>query len=305
MCLNKYKGGIINMDIVEQVKERLSIFVNLYDMLRIVDPIKKKTIILKDNQVEEVEGSCYDFFEKQKFCENCISMRAYTENDTVVKIDNKNGKIILVIATPLIFDNNRYVVELLKDISQNGKIQSQGRDTKESIQYMLNEMNEKIIRDELTGLYNKRYINERLQVDINDSVASKLPLSVIMADIDFFKIINDSYGHLIGDFVLRDFAELIQSYVRKDMDWIGRYGGEEFLIVLNNTNLDNAYKISEKIRRGIEDTILNYDGIEIKLTSSFGIYGVTTNDMNMEELLRGADKNLYAAKMSGRNKTVV
>ena len=126
-----------------------------------------------------------------------------------------------------------------------------------------------------------------------------------MADIDFFKDVNDNYGHLIGDKILMDFAKLIQSSIRKNTDWVGRYGGEEFLIVLNNTDSDNAYKISEKIRILLENTTFESDDIMLNITSSFGIGGLSTNKVNMEELIQTADENLYDAKMNGRNKTVV
>jgi two-component system cell cycle response regulator len=295
----------VDLDIIDQVKDRLSVFINLYDILRVVDPIKKKTILFKDDCIEEVEGTCHSFWRKQEFCENCISMRAYIENDTFVKIESNEGKIFLLIATPLRVDNNVYIVEILKDISQNGQVQTKTNNSENFIEHILSEMNEKIIKDELTGIYNRRYINERLPVDINNSTVRQYPLSVIMADIDFFKDVNDNYGHLIGDKILMDFAKLIQSSIRKDMDWVGRYGGEEFLIVLNNTDVDNAYKISEKIRQLLENQTFQYGDLKVKITSSFGVYGLTTNKVNMEELIRSADKNLYEAKMNGRNKTVI
>lgn len=292
------------MDVIEQVKERLSVFMNLYDILRIVDPVRKKTIIEKDNYIEELEGTCYGIWKKQGFCENCISMRAYTENDTFVKIQNQEGKIFLVIATPLILDDNKYIVEILKEISKSGKILTKTSTNENFIEHTFNELNEKIIKDELTGIYNRRYINERLPVDINNNIKKQKPLSVIMADIDFFKDINDNYGHLIGDRVLIGFAKLIESSIKKDTDWVGRYGGEEFLIVLNNTDLESAYKISERIRKLLENTNFENDNTKVKITSSFGVCGLTNNKGNMEELIRSADKNLYEAKMNGRNKTV-
>ena len=293
------------MDIIEQVKERLSVFINLYDVLRIIDPIRKNTIIIKENHVQESEETCYAFWKRGDVCVNCISMRAYTENDTFVKIENKEGKVYLLIATPIILDNNKYIVEIIKDISQNGKIITKTNNSDKSIEYILNDMNEKIIKDELTSIYNKRYINEKLPVDISNSIIKQNPLSVIMVDIDFFKVVNDSYGHLTGDKILINFAKLIKSSIRENTDWVGRYGGEEFLIVLNNTDLDNAYKIAEKIRKLVEDTNFEYGDIKIKITASFGVYGIVNNKTSMEELILNADKNLYKAKISGRNKTVV
>ena len=310
MCFNKYKGDIVKMDIVklgilEQVKERLSIFINFYDILRVVDPIKKKAIILEDDFLKEVDGSCCNIWEREEACENCISMRAYLENDMFVKIENKEGKIFLVIATPLMIEDNIYIIEIIKDISQNGEISTKTSNGENFIETILYDLNEKIVKDELTGIYNRRYINERLPMNINNSIIKQAPLSVIMADIDFFKDVNDNYGHLIGDKILIDFAKLIQASIREDSDWVGRYGGEEFLIVLNNTGLDKAYKISEKIRKLLENTTFEYDHIKVKITSSFGVYGITTNKISMEELILNADKNLYEAKTSGRNKTVV
>lgn len=294
------------MDIIEQIKERLSVFMNLYDALRVVDPIKKKTIIVKADNIdaEELKGACYSFWKKEEFCENCISMRAYTENDTFVKIENSEGKIFMLIATPLKLDGDRYIVEMLKDISQNGEILTK-RNTNDGnfVDVVLNKMNKKIIKDELTGIYNKKYIIERLPVDINNSIRKQYPLSVIMADIDFFKKVNDNYGQLIGDKILMDFAKTIELNIRKNTDWVGRYDGEKFLIVLNNTDIDNAYKISEKIRKIFENLTFKYDDLNIKITSSFGVNLLTNN--NIQELILNADKNLCKAKSNGRNKTVV
>lgn len=194
---------------------------------------------------------------------------------------------------------------MLKEISENQKITNQSIKEENFIDNILYEMNEKIIKDELTGIYNKRYINERLPVDINKNIEKESPLAVFMGDIDFFKNVNDKYGHLIGDKVLSDFAKLIQSNIRKDTDWIGRYGGEEFLIVLNNTNLDNGHKIVEKIRELVENRTFQYGDMSIKITVSFGGHILKNKKMSIEELISIADKNLYYAKMNGKNRTVL
>ncbi|KMT22540.1 GGDEF domain-containing protein, partial [Clostridium cylindrosporum] len=293
------------MNIVEEVKNRLSVFKNLYDIFRLVDPVNKKTITVNDNSIEESKGYCYDFWKRDEFCKNCISIRAYLEDDTFVKIQNNEGKIFLVTATPLILNNNRYIVEILKDITQNGKIQTKNDSSENYTEYVLNELNEKIIKDELTGVYNRRYINETLPVNINKSIVKQYPLSVIMADIDFFKKINDNYGHLIGDKILIDFCKLVKYHIRKSTDWLSRYGGEEFLIVLQDTDLHSAYKVAEDIRKSLENTVFQYDDIKIKITASLGVHQLSSHKNNMDELLLGADRNLYHAKITGRNKTVM
>ena len=142
-------------------------------------------------------------------------------------------------------------------------------------------------------------------MDINNSIVDGYPLSIIMADIDHFKNVNDSYGHLIGDEMLIDFAKIISKSIRKDIGWVGRYGGEEFLIVLKHTDSEEAYKVAEKIRKLIDETTFTYDNVSIHITSSFGVHGYINEKLNLEELISQVDKKLYVAKASGRNKTIV
>jgi two-component system cell cycle response regulator len=293
------------MDMIDQVKERLSIFKNLYDVIRIVNPVKKTNIIIEDNKIQEINGTCYALWTKNSICENCISMRAYINNDTFVKIEYDKEKIVLITATPVEIEGNKFIVEILKDITQNGSALHKLTESSDSVEELISSMNEKVIKDELTGLYNRRYINERLFMDINYRRVSKRPLSVVMADIDFFKKVNDKYGHVIGDKVLIDFSNLILRFIINNSDWAGRYGGEEFIIVLNNTDLKNAYIITEKIRKQLENTTLNYDDININITASFGIYSISDYDINITELLSKVDKNLYKAKASGRNRIIM
>lgn len=166
-------------------------------------------------------------------------------------------------------------------------------------------MNERAVKDDLTGLYNRRYINERLPLDIKYSKISESPLSIIMVDIDFFKKINDNYGHVNGDKVLMDFSNLVLKSIRSNIDWIGRYGGEEFIIVLKDTDLKNTYFVAEKIRKKLENTTFKYDDININITASFGIYSISDYDIEFSDLLSKVDKNLYQAKANGRNRTII
>lgn len=290
------------MDIVEQIEERLSFFKNIYDFVRIVDPVEKKTVVIKDDGKEIKEGICYDFWNRNAKCENCISIRAYLENDTFVKMEYVDGKTFLVTAVPVEFNGKLYIAEILKDISANGTIVN-ANDKK--VADLIDELNDKVIKDDLTKIYNRRYINEKLPVDISKSLLDNKPLSIIMCDIDYFKNVNDKYGHVIGDKVLYDFAQLLSNNIRKEADWAGRYGGEEFLIVLNNSTSENAYNVAEKIRRILEKTTFSYDSIDFNITASFGVKENENNNKDAEELIKMADSNLYKAKAEGRNRTVV
>ena len=294
------------MDALLDVKDRLSIFKNLYDVIRLVNPISNKVINHECDNLSCKEGFCYDIWKKGKKCDNCISELAYRRNETAVKLEYSEGKLVLVIASPLIIKNVKYVVEMLKDVSNSGMTANMEDNYEESVLGFINAVKERTNKDELTGVYNKAYINERLPQDLKKSVRGKVSISVVMIDLDYFKDINDTYGHVIGDKVLRDFASIVKEYIRRDsMDWIGRYGGEEFIFVLNNADERVAHDIAERIRRRINDNVFQYDGIKIHLTRSLGVYSSKGLDISMDEAVDKADKNLYRAKDNGRNKIVV
>ena len=161
-------------------------------------------------------------------------------------------------------------------------------------------------RDPMTNLYNRRYFNEVSQTLLKLSKREKRNLSVLMLDIDRFKVVNDNYGHLFGDIVLKEVAALLQKTTRES-DVVIRFGGEEFVILLPSTNLEGAVSIAQKIRIGIESLALTTDSNEvIKFTISVGIALCDClNDTNIDSLIHRSDEALYEAKRAGRNQVVV
>jgi len=167
------------------------------------------------------------------------------------------------------------------------------------------QLKEQANRDYLTGLYNRRYFNEVAQDLIYISKREKKDFSVIMLDIDKFKKINDTYGHIVGDNVIKTLANTIIETVRKS-DIVSRYGGEEFAMLLPFTNKQGARTIAEKIRKKVANKkIISHDGKIIQFTVSLGVASILPTDKNIEEALNRADEALYNAKESGRNKVVV
>ncbi|MGH8763610.1 MAG: GGDEF domain-containing protein, partial [Nitrosospira sp.] len=132
---------------------------------------------------------------------------------------------------------------------------------------------------------------------------SKYPLCLIMTDLDFFKKINDTYGHVIGDFVLRHVAERIQAAVR-DFDIVGRFGGEEFVIIMRNADLELAKVIAERIRKGVMETPLHLKELTIGITISLGVAMLRKGERK-EALLERADAAMYEAKRGGRNRVII
>jgi two-component system cell cycle response regulator len=162
------------------------------------------------------------------------------------------------------------------------------------------------ITDALTGAYNRRYLMEQLPREVERCRRYAYPLSVLMCDLDHFKLINDQHGHAAGDDVLQQFAARAQRSIRSNSDWIARYGGEEFLIVLPETAHADGVFVAEKIRALIQNTPFNTRTGNTVVTASFGVASTGANGpdltLKVETMIRTADECLYSSKLAGRNR---
>jgi diguanylate cyclase (GGDEF)-like protein len=165
------------------------------------------------------------------------------------------------------------------------------------------------VTDELTGLYNRRHFFERMEQMLATATRYDQALGLIILDIDNFKLVNDTYGHLVGDLVLRELAECLRQQSRKS-DVIARYGGEELVLVLPETDLPGAVHTAEKVRMSLESRDIQLeDGRILRITASFGVAELNALctltpgvPINTEKLVEAADAALYRAKHSGRNR---
>jgi two-component system cell cycle response regulator len=164
---------------------------------------------------------------------------------------------------------------------------------------------EMAITDQLTGLHNRRYMARHLDTLLESAQKNGRPLTFVIMDIDFFKQVNDSYGHDIGDEVLKEFASRIAANVR-GIDLACRYGGEEFVVVMPDTDLAFACNIAERLRQSIETTPVKISRApnQLNITISIGIAQCEGGADSAEKLLHRADQALYRAKRTGRNKVV-
>jgi len=161
------------------------------------------------------------------------------------------------------------------------------------------EMNTK---DMLTGIYNRRFLDSRLKEECDRHHRYSRPLSLMMIDIDFFKKVNDTYGHQCGDHILKAVAEKASLIIRKT-DVMARYGGEEFCCLLPETDPAAAEAVAENLRMQIEEMVSSFEGNQVSVTISLGISSINGDD-TPESLLKRADEALYEAKHTGRNRFV-
>jgi diguanylate cyclase (GGDEF)-like protein len=166
------------------------------------------------------------------------------------------------------------------------------------------QMYESALRDGLTKIFNKKYFLDRLESEFAYAVRHRTPLSLVMFDIDHFKKINDTHGHLAGDYALSTLAKVVQDTIRQE-DVFARYGGEEFAVICRGIDLAGALAFGERIRRCVDGQAFVYNETDIKVTVSVGVAAVPEVGMKEpQELVGSADDALYQAKRQGRNRVI-
>ncbi|MDF2605975.1 MAG: putative signal transduction protein [Bacillales bacterium] len=283
--------------------DKLKAFENMYDFMRFVDPVKKRVITFTGDEVNVSSDRCFDTWEKGRICNNCISIRAYNDNQTYVKIEYSTKRVFMVTAMPIELNDRNIVLEIMKDATKSIVIENVVSKSSIEIHSLIDQLNAVALKDPLTEGYNRRFINERLPIDILDSVMSEKNLTLIMCDLDNFKNINDSYGHLAGDNVIKRFNKIIEYCLRKNDDWSARFGGEEFIVCLKNTDVEQASHVAERIRKTLEEECFLFSNESVRVTASFGLASIKEIEIpSLEGLIDCADKKLYLAKSNGRNR---
>lgn len=225
---------------------------------------------------------CYDFWKKNKPCENCTSMKAYAEKKQKTKLEFLDADVFLVISRYLEIDDEACVMELVKHLENDTLIDTDGRD---KLVGKLKGYQDKLYIDPVTGVYNRRYFEDEIRNMQNSA-------GVAMIDLDDFKLYNDIYGHDMGDQVLCIVADVIKNCIRKT-DKLIRYGGDEFLLILSDMVRGTLRGKLLQIQEAIENaTIPNCS--RLKLTASIG--GVISEDGQIDEAIAKADQLMYKAK---------
>lgn len=170
----------------------------------------------------------------------------------------------------------------------------------QTISTLMRQLKEASQTDELTGLYNRRAFNERLSHEKDRSVRNAKPFCIALCDIDYFKKVNDTYGHNCGDKALQHLSEILRSHVRKQ-DTVARWGGEEFILLLAETPLEGGVTLAEKLRKALLASPCHCEGYSIPFTISIGVHECVPSE-NLETHIAMADAKLYAAKKAGRNR---
>ena len=285
------------------IEKNLEPFRLMCDAMRLIDPINKRVIA-------SLNGNCGDHGEKSSaywknalIYDNCISLRAFQDNTFYVKLEQTADTIIMVTALPINGAETPLVLELFKNVSDSLMIGNGDYSDGQFVQNLIQDMNDLAYKDETTKIYNRRYVDERLPKDIIKAESQKSPISIIFLDVDNLKQINDTFGHALGDKVLKEVSVVLMHSIRTDTDWVARYGGDEFLICLYNTGSEEANLIAERIRNKISGLII-LQNEKIGTTASLGVTSMEGAHLSADELISSSDQKMYLAKKKGKNCTI-
>ena len=231
------------------------------------------------------------------------------ETRTELRIPNAPSRYLDLRVTPLYDDYQRLKGRLMvfRDITDRKLVEKKLRSVNDRLQSQLIEigtlqskLRSQAIKDPLTDLFNRRYLDETFDRELARAARESYPVCVIMLDIDHFKKVNDTYGHEAGDFILKALAKTLSARNRRG-DFICRFGGEEFVVVMPNMAVDTAYKRAEELRTALNSLYVPYGRFNLTITISMGIASYPANGENRESVLRAADRAMYAAKRAGRD----
>lgn len=227
-----------------------------------------------------------------------LSIRVGPGGTTITDLGSTNGTYV---------NGKRIQTHILNDgdkiqISSNTIFKFAYQDNLENVFHK--ELYKMAVVDALTGVFNKRYFLDRLKEEFSHSRRVKHPLSLILFDVDFFKQVNDTHGHLVGDCALAHIAGIVRGMVRTS-DVLARYGGEEFVMMLRNTDRAGGWQMAERIRKKVEGSPVQLESLNIPVTISLGVatLGPLQEFEAPERLIEAADRRLYRSKLEGRNRT--
>jgi len=219
--------------------------------------------------------------------------------DTFEQVVHCNGRDFQVSA---IAENQHDLVILLDEISELVRLRKEMKDYQEELERLNDRLYRESITDEMTGLFNRKHIIELLEKEVARAERGLESLTIAMLDIDAFKSVNDIYGHQFGDFVLKEFSDALVAQVR-NMDYVGRYGGEEFLLIFPGTRIGDAVEILDRIESMLQVNEFRQGEAAVTLQFSAGV--VQYNGESIDYLIRRADELLYRAKDRGKSQVAM
>ena len=281
----------------EKIAQIIADASKFFDVVRLVDPISMTVYSFENGELVAQQGGCHRVWGKEDRCENCISAKCFMDERRYSKFEFVDQDIYHVVAQCVEIDGKRYVLEVVTESNDDVLLSAFG--TNDFVD-RITAFNRKVYADELTGLSNRRCMNDRFAILADSAQREGASLAVVMADIDDFKLINDTHGHLAGDEALQVAAKtLLGCFKPSKDDIVARYGGDEFFVALKGVS-------REDLRQRTEDVLARISGCEPGITLSVGVYFQQEVRLaDPKPIIRRADEAMYTAKATGKNNCVV
>lgn len=268
-----------------------------FDLYRIVDPLTFEIFEYRGGTLIKQPGVCYTLWKRSGPCHNCSSRRAITINEQVMKLEHLDDRIILVVSFPIELCGGRYVLELAKDVTNSLIINDNYHNNYRDILAMISEFNDLAVRDSFTGLYNKRFIEQELEQNVKQAIAEQSPLTAAIVDIDHFKSVNDTYGHNAGDTVILTIVSYFQKMIHEKDAWIGRLGGDEFLLVFPGCSYEQIAPLCQSIAEKASAHTYEKNGETFFVSISIGVKEFShCEDHDFMGFLDCVDQEMYRVK---------
>lgn len=269
---------------MKQAEEKMECLREVFSVVRLVEGemLEKREAQKKDADTIDI-CQCYSFWNKEKPCENCISLKSLKEKKQATKLEFLDSDMFQVFSRYVEIDGKSYVMEMLKKLDEDTLVDTAGYG---KMVHKLSVYNDKLYRDALTGAYNRRYYEDEIKMTTGET-------GVAILDLDDFKLYNDTHGHHAGDMALITVVKVIRQFIRKT-DKLIRYGGDEFLLLFPEMDREGLARKLNKIKTKIAATsVPGYDRMQL----SVSIGGVISAGETIDEAVRRADKLMYLAKM--------
>lgn len=266
---------------------------------RLLDADTKRVYDYHDGKLIDEGYFCYETWGRKTPCENCISKKAVSEKASIIKLEVLDGKVFLASAFPITIMNKELSLELVKNVTNSIVTESDSNITNFLITDLVDKFNAAVMHDSYTGLYNKRYAEEELDKLVRSWTIDS-HFSVIMLDIDNFKYINDTHGHLQGDEVIHALADKLKTCINDMKGSACRIGGDEFLLIMDGYTESDAKLLLKKIQ--VKLARREFGKItKFHVSISGGVAEYTSTMKSWEDIINLADHNMYVEKSIKRN----
>lgn len=288
---------IENMTIDELIGKlnEMNFITNLFDTIRLIEGPSHSVLKVENGKFADTGQKCFSLWNRCEKCRNCVSYQASQANHKMVKLEYFNDQYYFVMANPLIVDGKRVVLELVTNITAQLAINPNDVNDENFVHDLICKLESVSVKDTSTGAYNKKFLEQQLQRMIDEKKCSNTYLAIF--DLDNFKNVNDTYGHMAGDSVILKFVDIVNEVIMKYNSYIARFGGDEFVVVFEDIS-------NEMFTHAINTICDKFASVEFKedngnifhCTVSVGNVKITSEYENFERIIHEADKELYKQK---------